>query len=145
MIEMVCKQSGYLHVGESFSTPGGVIKVLSVYIGDYMNVNTVSYELQFTAPNGEVANIPAAGMGFEATFSDLDTKIRVWDLSFTVVMLEICYPEVPPEEGGKEIVFPFSKAITVTPKITEWITKIVKILGGKRAYLEDGNKIVVVL
>jgi len=50
--------------------------------------------------------------------------------------------------GGKEMVFPFSKDITAfweNDTVRSCVTKIVKALGGKSAYLEDGTKIVVVL
>jgi len=63
----------------------------------------------------------------------------------TVKDSPLCEPVKP---IGKEMVFPFSKDITAfweNDTVRSCVTKIVKALGGKFAYLEDGTKIVVVM
>ena len=44
---------------------------------------------------------------------------------------------------GKEIVFEFSKPIS--SKANTYVSKLVKMLGGKRSYIEDQTKLVVVM
>jgi hypothetical protein len=44
---------------------------------------------------------------------------------------------------GKEIVFEFSKPIS--SKASTYVSKLVKLLGGKRSYIEDQTKLVVVM
>ena len=44
---------------------------------------------------------------------------------------------------GKEIVFEFSRPIT--SKANTYVSKLVKMLGGKRSYIEDQTKLVVVM
>lgn len=46
---------------------------------------------------------------------------------------------------GKEYVFEFSGRVPLTPYIVALINKIVGLLGGKRFYIENLNKIVVVM
>lgn len=47
---------------------------------------------------------------------------------------------------GKELVIEFSGPISSTlPLVIGWVNKIVELLGGKEAYIEDQTKLVVVL
>ena len=47
---------------------------------------------------------------------------------------------------GKELVVEFSGPIAATlTYVINWINKIVELLGGKEAYIEDQTKLVVVL
>lgn len=112
---MPCEVSGYIGVGSTFYSDGGNIKVLSVHVPDPFNVFSVSYDLRFTAPNGETTDVPGAGIGFEADFNDINTTIRVWDLSFDLVYLEICYPEPDEPEPEPE---PEPDPICPIPSIT---------------------------
>ena len=51
-----------------------------------------------------------------------------------------------PQPTGKELVIEFSGSILSTlPLVIGWINKIVELLGGKEAYIEDQVKLVVVL
>ena len=44
---------------------------------------------------------------------------------------------------SKELVFQFSAAITQNTTIVNLINQIVKLLGGRGVYIEDGTKLVV--
>ena len=51
-----------------------------------------------------------------------------------------------PQPTGKELVIEFSGSILSTlPLVIGWVNKIVELLGGKEAYIEDQVKLVVVL
>lgn len=60
------------------------------------------------------------------------------------VSMSVSFDKQAPTVSGKEYVFEFSKPIPQTAYIVSLLNKLLKVLGGKRVYIENETKIVVV-